>query len=106
MGHAPLGAILRQVVVVQNVLEDSDIVFKWRIPSFWGSDGMIYFMLNFQPFESPPLRVFFELENPRSARLHFAQSSFQKFMTWRSFVKSQTRLYWLVTFLNIYIKKG
>ncbi len=40
MGHVPLGAILRQVVVVQNIMEDSDMVFKWRIPNYWGSDGM------------------------------------------------------------------
>ena len=43
-GHAPLGSILRRIVVIQNIDENSDIIFKWRIPSFWGSDGKLFFI--------------------------------------------------------------
>jgi hypothetical protein len=38
-GHVPLGALLRQLVVVRNITDNTDVVFKWRIPSFWGSGG-------------------------------------------------------------------
>ena len=40
-GHSPLGASLRRLVVVQNTSNDSEIVFRWKIPEFWESKGMV-----------------------------------------------------------------
>lgn len=39
-GHCPLGATLRQIVVVQNQSSSSVMTFKWKIPAFWGENGI------------------------------------------------------------------
>jgi hypothetical protein len=43
-GHVPLGALLRQLVVVRNITDNTDVVFKWRVPSFWGAGGEFFLL--------------------------------------------------------------
>lgn len=38
-GHSPVGATLRQIVVVQNLSNSAEMTFKWKIPEFWDANG-------------------------------------------------------------------
>lgn len=38
-GHVPLHTINRRIVVVQNISDECDITFKWRIPYEFGDSG-------------------------------------------------------------------